>query len=147
MRFLVFDPGHTTGWALFEDDHVISAGESPDWKDIPEMINQAKVDLVLFESFKLYPWKAKQKIWDSFLEVEVIGVIKAHCYFNNILFYSQQPSDKEFFDNDKLRDLGVFKVSTSRHARDAIRHGYVFLTFGEGKGEHSADIIRRVQKD
>jgi len=147
MRFYSYDPGHTTGWALFENDNLISAGESEDWKDIRWQLENTTVGFVLFEEFKLYPWKAKHKSWDTFVEIEVIGVIKEYCWYNGIKIVSQIPAQKDFFDNKKLERI-YGKFSSSRHAKDAVRHGLVYLTFGEGKSlGYGQDILRRVKKD
>ncbi|AYJ75631.1 DNA polymerase III subunit alpha [Bacillus phage BSTP8] len=142
MRFYSYDPGKTTGWALFESDNLISAGESESWKDIRMQLDYDEVDFVLIEEFKLYPWKAKNKSWDTFPEIEVIGVIKEYCWYNGINVVKQLPNQKDFFDNKKLERL--YGKIPSRHAKDAVRHGLIYLTFGEGKKIGlSKDILRR----
>lgn len=148
MRFISYDPGHTTGWAIFENDTLISAGESVDWKDIRHQLTEVEgeYDFILFEEFKLFPWKAKHKVWDTFLEIEVIGVIKELAWYNGIKVVSQIPAQKDFFSNDKLDR--IYGKIQSGHAKDAVRHGLVYLTFGEGKKlGYSQDILRRVKKD
>lgn len=145
MKFISYDPGQTTGWAIFENDRLLSAGESIDWKDIKFQLENDEFDFVLFEEFKLYPWKAKHKSWDTFTEIEVIGVIKEFCWYNGIKLEKQIPAQKDFFDNKKLERL--FGKIPSRHAKDAVRHALVYLTFGGGKSfGYGQDILRRVQK-
>lgn len=141
MKMICYDPGHTTGWAIFEDNKLLSAGESEDWKDVREQLDTGQFDLVLIEEFKLYPWKAKHKSWDTFTEIEVIGVIKEYCHYNKIEVELQLAAQKDFFSNDKLKKL--FGNIPSRHAKDAVRHGLVYYTFGGGKKYgFGQDILR-----
>lgn len=154
MRIVTFDPGHMTGYALFEDGQLRDSGEFSYLEDPGLHIlslwlhrNTAHIDLVIIEKFALYAWKAQHKSWDTFPEVEVIGVIKYLCRRNSIRFIEQLPSQKDMFTNKYIDTfIGKEKQVSSRHAYDAIRHGLVYYTVGDGKElGYAQDIFRSVK--
>jgi len=128
MRGIAFDPGGTTGYAVFSDSpHDITAGDFEYFKLINQLISKVEPDIIVIEAFRLYPWKAKHKTWSSFPEVEVIGAIKHECYLRNIPWVEQGADTKQLFDDSKLRTLGFWK-GLSTHGRDACRHALFFMS-------------------
>ena len=136
MRVLSFDPGGTTGWCCMDkqDDKkmpglLVERGDFPGWSNIEELLIKFKPDVVTFEVFRLYAHKAQAKSWDTFLVVEVIGVIKYLCAKLDIRIVEQTPSQgKQFFHTDKLKALGLHQKIT--HINDATGHALYFLKFG-----------------
>lgn len=139
MRVLAFDPGHTTGWACFDkgqhiNHNLVDRGTIKDWHGVDKLIETCKPDVIVYEIFRLYAHKASFKTWDSFLEVEVIGVIRYLAELNNIPILGQTPNDgKHFFDEKRLKALSLWDGTT--HVRDATGHALYFLTFNTGKVE------------
>ena len=137
MIVLALDPGHTTGWAAFEkgegfNHKLIDRGTVKDWHGLEELYERINPDIVVYEIFRLYGHKANYKAWDSFLEVEVIGVIRYLAEKFNKPIHGQTPSDgKHFFDDKKLKQLNLWDTVT--HIRDATSHALLFLTFNTGK--------------
>lgn len=137
MRVLSFDPGGTTGWCCMDkqDDKkmpgiLVARGDIPDWHGVAELIREYKPDVVTFEVFRLYASKAQSKSWDTFLVVEVIGVIKYLCECWDIRLVEQTPSEgKQFFNTEKLKVLGLYQSVT--HINDATGHALYFLKFGK----------------
>lgn len=128
MRGLVFDPGETTGYASFSDSpHDIAAGDFPHFSAVRELLQKVDPDIVIIESFRLYPWKAKAKTWSSFPEIEVIGAIKHECFQMGLNYIEQGASDKNMFDDEKLKALGFWR-NMSPHARDSCRHALYYMT-------------------
>lgn len=138
MKILSFDPGKATGYALIESDGEISnsvvkaAGSLQGWLGIDELLRKCRPDLVVFETFRLYPWNRKSQTWSAFEPVEAIGVIKYLCSQANIPIVGQSPAMKKFFSDKKLRSLGAF-LHRSSHERDALRHAFYYLAFGKKK--------------
>lgn len=140
MRVLSFDPGGTTGWCVMDkqDDKkmpglLVERGGFPGWDDVEELIIKFKPDVVTFEVFRLYAYKAQSKSWDTFLVVEVIGVIKFLCRKMGIEIVEQTPSQgKQFFNTDKLKALGLYQSIT--HLNDATGHALYYLKFGKTGG-------------
>ena len=137
ISVLAFDPGHTTGYACFElgsgiEHHKIEAATLKDWHGVHDLIVRLKPTVIVYEIFKLYNYKAAHKAWDSFLEVEVIGVIRFIAEQYNIPVIGQTPSDGKYFFNEKrLRDLGLWDKTT--HVRDATGHALYCLSFNQKK--------------
>ena len=121
MNVLVFDPGHTTGWA-FLSDGKIEAGSFKMWNDVWDVIDQHVmfgISTVVIESFILRRGKALALSGSRLETVQVIGYIKAVCDNYNISYVEQQPSCKS---------LKITKIEgLSIHAMDAVRHGLYYL--------------------
>jgi len=135
MRVLSYDPGKSTGWCILEgtntEQKLIAAGEIPDWHGVKDTINKFQPDVIVFETFQLYAWKAQSLSWNTFLPCEVIGVIKFIAEELDIPCIGQGPAQRVFFTDDRLKACGI--TSPSKHAKDAIRHGMYFLRFGKDK--------------
>lgn len=140
MRVLSFDPGGTTGWCVMDkqDDKkmpgiLVERGDFPGWDKVDELIQKFEPDVVTYEVFRLYAYKAQSKSWDTFLVVEVIGVIKFLCRKYGIEIVEQTPSQgKQFFNTDKMKALGLYQSVT--HINDATGHALYFLKFGKTRG-------------
>ena len=121
---LVFDPGHTTGWA-FLSDGKIEAGSFKLWDDVWDMVGQRLnqsgrgISTVVIESFILRRGKALALSGGKLETVQVIGYIKAVCDYFDIEYVEQQPSCKSL-SIAKIEGLNV-------HAMDAVRHGLYYL--------------------
>ena len=85
-RVLVFDPGESTGYFFYNGPlPYVFNNTQPDvelgtigkrYKDIGDIIERLAPDIVVFETFNLYPGSAKSLTWSSFYPCEVIGIIK-----------------------------------------------------------------------
>lgn len=140
MLILSIDPGETSGFSLMKHseklnynkkdrDLIVNVGEKSGYKGFDSLIENYEPDLIVYEEFKLYPWKAKQKSWSTFPTVEVIGVLKYIAEQKNVKIIGQGADTKTYFDDKKLKWCGVYK-GYSAHERDAIRHGLFYLEFG-----------------
>ena len=133
MKVLVFDPGHTTGWCVIESDplKLLVSGECEDWRGMKRLFLEFKPDEVVYEIFRLYAWKAQVKSWDTFLEIEAIGVLKFLCLELGIPCIGQNPAERKFFTDEKLKEMDMLPVS--KHARDAVRHGLLYIKYKRNK--------------
>lgn len=134
---LAFDPGHTTGWALFKCATLADSGEI-DTTSIPAVLMNAgslivehKPWIVVMEDYRVYKWRAKHHVGSELLTVQVIGAIHMLCIQNHVTDIIKQPAQiaKGFCTDKKLKEWG-FYVAGERHARDAIRHGCYYTLFG-----------------
>ena len=148
MKVLSLDPGHSTGYSVFEDGQYEVSGHiynKDDLVKIKDLMKEHAPDVIIIEKFALYPWKAQHKVWDTFPEVEAIGVIKFLAGEWGIPVVIQTPSQKDFFNNKMIQELCGDKLD-STHAYDAVRHVLVYYTFGGGKTYgYGNDFLRRVQ--
>lgn len=138
MRVLAFDPGHTTGWAVFDEGpdnkshKLIARGIIKDWHGLKELFDEYTPNAIVYEIFRLYAWKASYKTWDTFLEVEVIGVIRYLAETYGVFIHGQTPADgKHFYGDKKLKDMNLYQSVT--HINDATSHALFFLTFNKNK--------------
>ncbi len=130
---IVFDPGETTGYAFFQD------GILTQYKEIPTpTIHDATPVLarlvtpyreVVVENYQVYKWRMKQHVGDTLHTPRLIGCIETLCALNDILPTKQLAQNAmKFATDEKLKAWGMY-VKGKPHARDAIRHGILYLLF------------------
>lgn len=140
---LSFDPGETTGWAVFTHDDnetwLIEAGQIKTWpleegvKNITTLLDIYTPKHIVFESYHIYSWKADEHKYSEVATIQVIGAIRTLAILRQITnsFQSAQLG-KGFCTDQKLESWGLW-LEGLRHARDAIRHGAYYLLFGATK--------------
>lgn len=154
---VALDPGETTGYALFLGGklHAVRQIKTKTVRDFTEVFyslahfatlsphegqrdetkrrwkpfkkEYGKPDMVVYEDYRIYSWKADQHSWASLHTPQAIGALKAIATVNQIDLYTQlaqQP--KGFCTDEKLEEWGYYKPG-QKHARDAIRHGCYYL--------------------
>ncbi len=125
---IAFDPGATTGFCVFEDTRFITGGEVKDDLSLDGVLATYVPDLVLYESFRLFPNKAQAMIGSEFLPAQVIGTLRYLCKVRGVKMIEQPPMLKKFFmPVARLKYYGV--DLKSEHARDAARHILYYLVF------------------
>lgn len=131
MIIHAYDPGGTTGYAIYNNvrHSFFAAGDFPYMDGVGKFDLSVQPDLVIIESFRLYSWKANNKKWSGFPEVEVIGALKYWCREEACEWIEQPASVKQLFDDAKLKKLNLWN-GYSRHCRDAMRHVLYYVTVG-----------------
>lgn len=138
MIWLSVDPGEDTGWALWEDDKLLTAGTDTLWKFLDKLwdnIGPVTVDnevdpewfmiqKIVCEDWALYPWKLKQMGWDKCRTARGIGAIELLCRQSHIELELQPASIKEEAQNGGAKELFLRPLHENRHANDAIMHGF-----------------------
>lgn len=137
---LVFDPGESTGWCYQNSSGSVCGGTArKDHLEVVNLIKVAKPDIVVLESFKLYPNKAQSLSWNSFYPCEVIGAIKVTCAQMSVPWLEQAPSVKKYFggflqDWDTIGYLPLqleeFSKGVTEHTKDAYMHYRYFVRNG-----------------
>lgn len=113
MRVMVLDPGESTGYLVVDLEssnyQIVAGGTLPkDHVEVNQSILHHKPDLIVYETFHMYPGKAKALSWNSFYPCEVIGVIKLTAAIVNIDTVGLAPSTKKYaggFDNPIWKDF------------------------------------------
>ncbi len=134
---LALDPGHTTGYAVFEDYELLEAGEidtssmESAVKEIDLLIGLWAPHTVVMEDYRIYKWRAKHHIGSDMLTTRVIGCIETICIQESVHNIFKQPAHiaKGFCTNAKLKEWGFYQ-SGDKHASDAVRHGCYYILFG-----------------
>lgn len=136
IKVLTLDPGESTGWCFRDMYGILQGGTLPkDHRKVAQLILELAPDVVVLESFHLYPGKAKSLSWNSFYPCEVIGVIKYICDTNGIIWIDQAPSVKKFFGGFKS-DWVILQPQLDRlteHVKDAYMHLKYFERNNERK--------------
>lgn len=145
MIIVCFDPGNHTGWVAQDTETgKMEAGtllEETMMEGLIDVFNKLQPEIVVFETFNLYPGMAKSLSWNSFYPVEVIGQIKLLCKMNGITkIVGQAPSIKKYAGQPtraEVADLrerckhsnsalwGIF----TEHTKDAWLHLLYFRRF------------------
>ena len=136
---LCFDPGETTGFAVFKGD-TLDEAEQMRTKDLVDsailidgLINKRLMGnvRVVIEDYRVYSWKTESHAWENLHTAKLIGVIVACCGLHGVPYHMQMAQQtKGFCTDSKLKQWGMYQVGKS-HARDAIRHGCYYLLFGK----------------
>ena len=136
-KVMALDPGNSTGWVARvpvrgENDVVVRStlvggtiGESH--QEVYELLEQFQPDILVYETFQMYPGKAQKLIWNTFYPCEVIGVIKLWAMQNSARckLVGLQPSVKKYaLSNTELelwKTVDRFEQPATEHLRDAVR--------------------------
>jgi len=147
---ICFDPGETTGYAIFHDADLFEAGQLDTYnlqdqaKNIYGFIARHFEDRnlyptfpanpqVVYEDYKVYGHKRNQHVGNELHTAKLIGIIEAACQMMDIPTHKQMAATaKPFCTDAKLKEWGFWQTA-ERHANDAIRHGAYYLLFGGKK--------------
>lgn len=124
---LALDPGETTGYCVADYNGVIKeAGQFPAATRLDHILMIYKPKVTVMESFRVRVVAAV--IGSTVPTLKIIGVMEYLCAQRGSNVVWQQPSQKAFFDNGRLKRLGLYRKAEP-HATDAIRHLFYYLTF------------------
>lgn len=135
-RLLALDPGHTTGWSLFENGVLTQSGqaatEANGWEEIAGLFEWIAPDMVIYENYRVYEHKLSRHANSEVYTLRLIGVIEFLCdIIHKIPKYNQMAlQHKGFCSDEKLKAWGYY-TSGHKHARDSIRAGTYFLLFNK----------------
>lgn len=148
LRVICFDPGDHTGWIFRDSDGKIYGGTIFNEKDIRqdtlelrELLHKLQPDVIVYETFHLYPGAAKHLTHNEFYPVQMIGVIQAFAFFGGIpdqYIVRQAPSVKKFSGglDDRWRAFCQEmrgNAEKTEHTKDAYLHLKYYEMFNEPK--------------
>lgn len=135
ISVLCLDPGESTGWCYRNHDGNVYGGTLH--KSLTEVANHICIlrpDIVVIESFKLYPSKAQSLAWNSFYPCETIGVIKYVCDINGFKWIEQAPSVKKYFGGFK-DDWHQVEQTPDYKRTEHVKDAYMHLKYFERNNE------------
>jgi len=133
MKLISFDPGETTGWAIFEDCTPKEFGNLQHVEELYPFLRDRltsrydyQLDICIVEDYKVRPVNKAgySHLWSSVGPARIIGAIQYICWDNNINFVLQQPSDKTI--GARLMGLPA-KPTQGKHYQDALCHAVTYL--------------------
>lgn len=133
-RLLCLDPGHTTGWSLFEKGKLTAQGQAATleegWHCINDLFNDIQPTMVVFENYRVYAHKLERHSNSEVYTLRLVGVIEFLCDVKFGIPHNNQMAHqaKGFVSDEKLKEWKMY-IRGEKHARDSIRHGIYFLLF------------------
>lgn len=128
---IAFDPGNIhVGVCTFVDGVYCTAWEvRPD--QVANVIDLAKPDTIVLETFRLYPSKFQPQSFSDMQTPQLIGEIKAIAKAKKIPIVMQaaalrKVAEKSPWVRRHLKDIGKPK---SKHAYDAVLHNFYYRYF------------------
>lgn len=124
MTYLALDPGHSTGWATFDEKgNAIKYGTVKGRGPVYDLLKDVNPDHIIMED-----WITKQGInlgGDKLETVRIIGAVEFYAYIKKIQITLQPNSVKGI----AYRWAGIAKPKnhSMSHETDAYVHGVYFL--------------------
>lgn len=126
MRILTLDPGNSTGYIIYDTETKQMTGGTivENFDDIYYLIYSMKLDVVVYETFNMYPGAAKHLVWNDFYPCQVIGVIQLACMHAGITPVKQAPSVKRFSGglDERWKQFIKKNPDKTEHTKDAYLH-------------------------
>jgi hypothetical protein len=124
---VAFDPGGTTGFAVWTPDNCIYTGQIEGLHHVTALwkfLEGLQPGLVIWEEF-IYE---KDHLNADLRAVEYIGVCRLWAEQRAVPTQVSSRAFKKFWDRRKLKALKLYKASTP-HGMDALRHLLTYLVF------------------
>lgn len=128
MLLIALDPGNSTGWCLRDTvtGYLEGGTVGEDHANVYELLERMNPQVLIYETFQMYPNKAQKLIWNSFYPCEVIGVIKLWAMQHpSCKLVGLQPSVKKFAlansETELWKTVNTFGAKPTEHLRDAVR--------------------------
>lgn len=148
LSVICFDPGDHTGWIFRDHAGRLQGGTvfhgKNIWQDIyalKVLLNELRPDVIVYETFHLYPGAAKHLAHNEFYPVQMIGVICSLAYAMGIppdRVIRQAPSVKKFSGGLDQRWQNYVHEhpgdpERTEHTKDSYLHLRYFELFNESK--------------
>ena len=138
---IALDPGETTGWFFkqYNEDgtFIMEGGTVGSYHAaVFELLSRLRPDVVILETFHLYPGKAKSLSWNSFYPCEVIGVIKLWVQFQRIQGVKveevkQAPPVKKYAGGLQEDWVHFQKFDLNEPVTEHVKDAYLHLKYWE----------------
>jgi len=135
---LACDPGKLSGFVVLDitdfesKEPTIVSAEEYDQQTTASYLhwwiaNSDNIEIVM-EDFVITTNTGKKSAADTRIPLELIGVGRYFATLYNKPFTLQKPvAAKNFVDNDRIRDLGLWVKGGEGHHKDAMRHAILYL--------------------
>lgn len=159
ITVIALDPGETTGYFVkryydvykdsddeatierVENEIVAGGTVGHNHIEVFDLLSKIRPDIVILESFALYPGKAKSLAWNSFYPCEVIGVIKLWVMMQQVQGLTvqqveQAPSVKKYAgglrEDWQYFQHNLLKEKVTEHVKDAYMHIKYWERYNKG---------------
>lgn len=134
---IAFDPGELTGVFLWTGKGS-DISDHPDYEHLRSECENAikdkywfgyairEIDVVIIESFRVYPHRANALKQDPVIPARIIGMLDFVAYYHSIPVVFQSASEcKGFWTVERLKEQGYW--ADNKHERDALKHCLYYL--------------------
>lgn len=148
ITVIALDPGETTGYFVKKypencnplTEGIVAEGGTVGRNHLGvfNLLDRVAPDIVILESFALYPGKAKSLSWNSFYPCEVIGVIKLWIMLQKrkVLKVEQAPSVKKYAGGLR-EDFQYFQRNLLKeHMTEHVKDAYMHIKYWERNGKN-----------
>lgn len=130
---LAIDPGLMTGMCIIDITDIENPVKywSAEWtmdeffKGIVGVLAEPRIVEVVIEDFRITD--ATGDLSEAPWSLKLIGVTEYLGYIHGKSVVKQQPVEKAFPTNDRLRMVDFWHVGGAGHANDALRHAMVWI--------------------
>lgn len=147
---IAIDPGKASGFAVFDytdldNIKVLYSAELDQMQTVGEVDtllseaeNPSDYEIVM-EKFTITAQTGKNTNAENW-SPEIIGAVRYLAYTEGVSFTEQTPAKaKNFVPNDRMKNIGIWHTGGEGHARDALRHGVLYLV--ERKGWRPSGLL------
>ena len=128
-----WDPGETTGWAVFSDTgQVIDMGQcalsaiTSAWRELEKYESEyGPLKLVIVEDFRLFFKRAQKQSGSNMPAAKGIGMLEALSQMYSVEVLIQPPNVKDMAK--KWSQVAYPADHSKTHSVDAYLHGYYYL--------------------
>jgi hypothetical protein len=138
MRICAFDPGGTTGVAMYDQDRKswerYQLGPYEHHQKLESLLYSYSADVVIYERFMYQRRELDKGVSLRLDSVEYIGIIKLWAAKHpNTSVHCQTPAQaKNLWTDDKLKKVELW-IPGNPHAMDATRHLLYYLVVNQGE--------------
>lgn len=136
------DPGKASGFAVLDytdldNIKIIYSDELEQYEtsETVENLLTEEVDAeyeIVMEKFTITSQTGKNSNGENW-SPEIIGSVRYLAQREGVPFAIQTPAEaKNFVPNDRLKAIGIWHKGGEGHARDALRHGVLYLVKNKG---------------
>lgn len=141
---IAIDPGKASGFAVLDytdlDDIKINYSDELDQMTVISEVDVLLGDAeelegtfeIVMEKFTITAQTGKNTNAENW-SPEIIGAVKYLAWKYGVTFSEQTPAEaKNFVPNERMKAVGIWHKGGEGHARDALRHGVLYLVKHKG---------------
>jgi hypothetical protein len=106
---------------------VIAEAEYNIHTEFPHALAEENQVRMAAEDYRVYSWKAENHAWSQVHTIKVVGLCELIAAANRLPFRMRIAQHAKILATDQRLQTWGFWQKGQRHARDAIRHGCLYI--------------------
>lgn len=155
MKILAVDPGEDTGYSVWDGEHFIDGGTEKLWtfadlvwygqEDKQSLFY--KIEVIVCEDFRIYPWAAKDLAWDQVRTARLIGALTFMARVKGWEFVLQPAKIKERAEALGAEEFFRSPLHENRHFNDSCRHSWYYQKSCEHANVKLVNVPIKAEED